>query len=833
MIDQASDPKAQAPALPPGPQAFALDPVTVDTLPSSAAINLGTFDEKTLSVSFETGADVQSRQVIYEQGAGGRGLNVFVDGGKVYLAAWNYNEENWGYKEISADIDADTAYTATLVMDGAYPANGTLEGYLNGVPIGEVGGVGLLYEHSGDVGIGEARFSTTLHDVAFDGDGLAFDGSIGKAVSYNEALTGADLRQVHEHMAYGWLGQEDVAAPTLGSLAFALDPVTVDTLPSSAAINLGTFDEKTLSVSFETGADVQSRQVIYEQGAGGRGLNVFVDGGKVYLAAWNYNEENWGYKEISADIDADTAYTATLVMDGAYPANGTLEGYLNGVPIGEVGGVGLLYEHSGDVGIGEARFSTTLHDVAFDGDGLAFDGSIGKAVSYNEALTGADLGRLHGFMAHDWLGTASAAGDGPPPPPHGEPVLYFSADDGTSGRELWATDGTSVFPIADVAPGAAGSNPEHITPFAGGVFFTADNGVTGREAYIHDGTSVIALGDLNPGAADSNPGKAVAVNGTLYFAADTGSDHSVLFAHDGMTTTQVGAFDPAVHDPVEALAASDGTVLIATEALDTVSMFSLDGAGVTELFSATDFTDGLSFERFFEVGDRSFASTLSFRNETIYEFEGDDLVLFDSGLGFGRIVELQGELLGEISFWTDPPKIGPVGDSNGQFPHPVEHEHDGERILDVTSEGLFFARFHHGPASDIELFDGTALHEVPAPSSGAIDDHGLGAATVVLDDRLLLDWRVEDGTDDGQGYLIGGDGLGLRALPSTDGSLDYDPDALTVAGGALLFTAVDASGDRELWINGPSGPVELADIDPAGSSDPMRLPAVPYDRLFA
>ena len=69
--------------------------------------------------------------------------------------------------------------------------------------------------------------------------------------------------------------------------------------------------------------------------------------------------------------------------------------------------------------------------------------------------------------------------------------MYFAADDGAHGSELWASDGTGAGTvlIRDIKPGKRGSTPHAITKVGGRLFFVArdDHGFGLMEVGRHKG----------------------------------------------------------------------------------------------------------------------------------------------------------------------------------------------------------------------------------------------------------------------------------------------------------------------------------------------------------
>jgi ELWxxDGT repeat protein len=83
--------------------------------------------------------------------------------------------------------------------------------------------------------------------------------------------------------------------------------------------------------------------------------------------------------------------------------------------------------------------------------------------------------------------------------------LYFTADDGVYGAEVWKTDGTpdGTVLLKDVNAytgfGITGSGPANLTNVNGKLFFTANDFVSGYELWMSDGTATVLVRDLTPG----------------------------------------------------------------------------------------------------------------------------------------------------------------------------------------------------------------------------------------------------------------------------------------------------------------------------------------------
>lgn len=130
--------------------------------------------------------------------------------------------------------------------------------------------------------------------------------------------------------------------------------------------------------------------------------------------------------------------------------------------------------------------------------------------------------------------------------------VFFVADDGLVGSELWVTDGSpqGTRRVRDIWPGSAGAAPHALCEHLGELWFCADDGVHGFELWRSDGTvaGTRMVADLRPGAGSSQPGSFVSALGKLFFVAHDGRNPAMLYATDG-TAAGTGPLVPVARAP--------------------------------------------------------------------------------------------------------------------------------------------------------------------------------------------------------------------------------------------------------------------------------------------
>src|SRR5215203_3283888 len=204
-------------------------------------------------------------------------------------------------------------------------------------------------------------------------------------------------------------------------------------------------------------------------------------------------------------------------------------------------------------------------------------------------------------------------------------VIFFSAKTVRYGEELWKSDGTEsgtklVKDInPDSPPGArcdqsecgipkGWSHPDTVTVMGKQVFFAADDGKHGVELWKSDGTEsgTKLVKDINIVKGNSNPNdnhavnqsaeveKLFAVGKTLYFRANDGKHGVELWKTDGTNrgTTLVKDINPAAPAPTNA-ACSDRKDCAGSSWADDLTVVGKSVDGRRLYFNANDGTHGV------------------------------------------------------------------------------------------------------------------------------------------------------------------------------------------------------------------------------------------------
>jgi ELWxxDGT repeat protein len=119
--------------------------------------------------------------------------------------------------------------------------------------------------------------------------------------------------------------------------------------------------------------------------------------------------------------------------------------------------------------------------------------------------------------------------------------LYFRANDGVHGIELWTTDGTTsgTVMVADIWPGPGDGRPYCITPFNGKMYMAGKDSLHGFELWVSDGTSAgtALVKDINTdttaGSDLANFSGFIPFGNKLYFQAKNDATGYELYSTDG------------------------------------------------------------------------------------------------------------------------------------------------------------------------------------------------------------------------------------------------------------------------------------------------------------
>lgn len=358
---------------------------------------------------------------------------------------------------------------------------------------------------------------------------------------------------------------------------------------------------------------------------------------------------------------------------------------------------------------------------------------------------------------------------------------YFSADDGTHGRELWLGSVNinlirKTELLADINPGPGGSNPGGFATTGSVIVFAADDGTNGRELWKTDGTGANTelLMDINVTAAgaSSDPESLVpSTNNFVFFSADDGIHGRELWRTNG-TLAGTGlckdiAAGAAGSNPARLTAAQFVVNLAPTPVLAFTA--DSDGANGSELWTSRGALDGSDTAQLFDPGAAG-------SPENLTAVRGLNLLFFTLG---NDLWKSDGTTEGTVlvqSFVAPPTSLLAVGSAGGTL--------------------LYFA-------ADDGTGQGTELWRADAFGAVLVKDVNPGAGSSSPANLLAVGGRVYFSADDGT------HGRELWRTDSAEGAVlvkdikpgpsGSDPANLTGFDGTLVFSADDGQHGRELW----------------------------------
>jgi ELWxxDGT repeat protein len=391
----------------------------------------------------------------------------------------------------------------------------------------------------------------------------------------------------------------------------------------------------------------------------------------------------------------------------------------------------------------------------------------------------------------------------------------------------WTSPAHALVPqlLRDINPGVADSFASDFVPLTSAaenkdfVYFRADDGVHGFELWRSDGTTAGTqlVMDQRPGPANGFPTNLAAVQGRLYFSAFDTPDAvgSKVFVSDGTAagtsllvdtwpTMQPSFFGPPLPGTFTAHGTSN-VIFTATGEDEGVELWRTDGT-----------TSGTARVKDIHPGQES--------SIPIGLTDLDGVVIFAADDSF---VESGGFRTYDRELWrTDGTEAGAyrIADINpGPAPSiPVDFKRFGSQVYFRANDGVH----------DSELWktDGTAA------GTKLVADINPSGPSDLQDLTILGNSLVFFANDGASGYELfrsNGEASGTELLKDINPTGDSSPFNLTVWGDRLFFTADDGVNGRELWVSDgtESGTQMLVNLNGAERSSPDLLTIV-GNRLF-
>lgn len=307
--------------------------------------------------------------------------------------------------------NTNTSYRETLAAPTALPAGNTFD--LNFVQLGITLTLSNEFDFATNIdpAVDDATFIIRANDPLAPGFTPNDLNNLAVNISGEDSvinIVGVGVQSISDLEVTGGNNQAQQGAagarPTVdfggifGRDALDFDGVNdILTIANSAAINVGTQAQRVIAFNFETGADVATRQVIFEEGAGINGLNAYIQGGQLFFGVYRANGAIASFA--STAIAANTQYTASFDFDSV---SNNVRAYLDGAEFANQAGIGAaLPSHTGGIGLGGVNGSTRIAGAVNVGAVSSFQGKIGDFLLYNDTFSAADHGNLDLYLRNN------------------------------------------------------------------------------------------------------------------------------------------------------------------------------------------------------------------------------------------------------------------------------------------------------------------------------------------------------------------------------------------------------------------------------------------------
>ncbi|HEX2971759.1 MAG TPA: ELWxxDGT repeat protein [Tepidisphaeraceae bacterium] len=436
-------------------------------------------------------------------------------------------------------------------------------------------------------------------------------------------------------------------------------------------------------------------------------------------------------------------------------------------------------------------------------------------------------------------------------------TVFFRASDPVHGTELWKTDGTRAGTelVKDILPGSASAFPPNANQdqavLDGKLFFSADDGIHGKELWMSDGTTAgtTMLKDIFPGAKGSEPTSFISFAGSIFFIANDGTHNPELWKTDGTAIGTVLLQDYATDrygGGFHGFTIVDDTLFFLDD-VNYLCKITATDTQITQLIylGATVAFDSRYTLRFGVIKGRLLAAVQG-SNSGIFVSDGTP----EGTMRIGSIYPTSGFLdLGngnDLYFWNNTDLWKTDGTSQGTVL--VKKSQPGlsrrKTAVPFTLNGtrFFFVIDPYSTSPSVavqktnDIANGTVLAvTIPKPLNWAVLDNTLFFTTQLEDGSTEL-WRT-DGTPIGT--------FPLRVLYTPRPAAPPFTPSLTVIGHTLYFPAYDPAHGIEPWTLTPSptppvasagGPYTICawgttTLDASGSydSDPMEMLTYEWD----